>query len=145
MFSLVEEQHKYQKTMERLKLSNNKNEATKNLCFVNTLLQILHSINEFSHFFSDRKFFTLQYSPCQCPVSNELCRIFNVNGNRIDNAAKLRRLVAVGSMQMHLCNGEQQCLAEFRDALFHCLKPEFVRIGCDTGIELLNKFCLRII
>ena len=61
----------------------------KNLCFMNTLLQILHYINKFSYFFSDHKFITLQYSPCQCPVSNELCIIFNVNGNKTSGRGRL--------------------------------------------------------
>ena len=78
------------KTMPPLLLSNNltRLRKDKNLCFVNSCLQVLFAIEEIRDFFQavDAEDF-----PSSWPVSKELCRIFASDGNYEISAANFRR------------------------------------------------------
>ena len=73
-----------------LLLSNNltRLRKDKNLCFVNSCLQVLFAIEEIRDFFQavDAEDF-----PSSWPVSKELCRIFASDGNYEISAANFRR------------------------------------------------------
>ena len=75
-----------------LKLINNTGcKDEKNLCFVNTSLQLLYSIPEVRHFFKDRIYRTGYKG--RLPVSDEIFRIFKAEGQSRTTASELRRLV----------------------------------------------------
>ena len=115
-----------------------------NLCFTNSWLQGLSGISEFKEFFKSRKY---QEDPSinyrqDLPVSTEISKLFNMRNTIIASASTLRSLVALASGKIYLANGEQQCLDEFHQAVFDCLRAEFKKINCRTGEELLDKFII---
>ena len=71
-----------------LKLINNTGQRDeKNLCFVNTSLQLLYSISEVRDFFQE-KVYRKNYKE-RLPISDEVSRIFKTEGQFRTSAAEL--------------------------------------------------------
>ena len=87
-----------------LKLINNSgNREEKNLCFVNTSLQLLYSIKEIRDLYKNKVY---RENPAQkFPVSDELSRIFRTAGECKTSAAELRRLTGKYHRRGNICNG----------------------------------------
>ena len=121
-----------------LRLSNKViNNKIENLCFVNSVLQLLGAVAEFRNFFSSVVSMWRE-NQNTTPVSCELSRIFS--SRRIISAWHLRTLVSIYDNKPYLSNGEQQDAEEFLRSLFNVLEKEFKAIQADAGLALLYNF-----
>ena len=121
-----------------LRLVNNTGyESEKNLCFVNTALQLLYSIAEFRNLFKNDVFNINVNS--SLPICNELSRIFRTEGNFTTSAAELRRLVGVFSGVEEISDGEQKDISHFLRLLLQTLEIELSEQSPDI-FAIINKF-----
>ena len=98
----------------KMKLVNNTTLASeRNICFVNTALQLLHCVPRMKTFFEMREYRLPVEQKRQMKICDEIARLFNTDGNFISTAAELRRLVAIKSGRNYLCDGSQQDAIEF--------------------------------
>ena len=124
--------------MSALKLVNNTGlESEKNLCFVNTELQLLYSIAHVKDFFSSKKY--RGNFQTKLPLCDELSRIFNTGGRFQTTAAELRRLIGRFYRREDICNGEQQDLEEFHTLLLTGIEHELARVG-GLQARFISKF-----
>ena len=103
-----------------LKLLNNIDDDTKNLCFVNAALQLLHSIPEIRNYFKYLEY-NLEYD---MPVCMELKRIFKSEGKLVVSGAELRKLIGQSSGRLGMSNGSQQDIMDFHDLLLKSIENE---------------------
>ena len=107
--------------MTALKLVNNTSlRSEKNLCYVNTELQLLYSIPDVNQFFTSKKY--RESYEQRLPVCDEISRIFGTGGQIQASAAELRRLVGVFHGRSDICNGIQQDIEEFHTCCSGVLK-----------------------
>ena len=108
-----------------LRLVNNTGfDSEKNLCFVNTGLQLLHGIPEFRSFFKNEEFKEgLNISP---PICAELACIFRTEGMFATSAGELRRLVGVFSGVEEISDGQQKDVSFFLDFYYKHWKLSFL-------------------
>ena len=107
--------------MAALKLVNNTGlRSERNLCYVNTELQLLFSIPDVKDFFASKKY--RENYPEKLPICDELSRIFKTQGQFQTTAAELRRLVGSLFNREDICDGEQQDLEEFHTLLLSATK-----------------------
>ena len=121
-----------------IRLRNNTGLASeKNICYVNSMLQLLKSITEFENLFTtgryriDRKI--------KLPVSDEISRIFKFSGNSPTSASALRSLVARLSGKDYLADGSHQDCLEFIETLLEELFKE-LKTSSPYALEILNMF-----
>ena len=121
-----------------LKLVNNTGlRSEKNLCYVNTELQLLYSTPDIRHFFVT-KTYRGNYRE-QLLVCDEVSRIFRTEGRFASSSAELRRLVGQFYSREDIVNGVQQDLEEFHTLLLGVIEIELTRIGYGHS-TFLNKF-----
>ena len=121
-----------------LKLVNNTGlRSEKNLCYVNTELQLLYSTPDIRHFFVT-KTYRGNYRE-QLLVCDEVSRIFRTEGRFASSSAELRRLVGQFYSREDIVNGVQQDLEEFHTLLLGVIEIELTRIGYGQS-TFLNKF-----
>ena len=121
-----------------LRLVNNTGyESEKNLCFVNTALQLLYSIAEFRNIFKNQVFNT--NVNISFPICNELSRIFRTEGNFPTSAAELRRLVGLFSGVEEISDGAQKDISHFLRLLLQTLEIELSEQSPDI-FAIINKF-----
>ena len=103
-------------------LSNNKSRLRKdqNLCFVNSTLQVLYSIDDFRLFFLSVE----APFPASLPVCREIAKLFRSKGEYEVSASELRRTVGLTSRKSYLANGGQQDAEEFLRTLIEQLMVE---------------------
>ena len=78
--------------MRALKLVNNTGlRSERNLCYINTELQLLYSIPEVNEFFVSKQY--RKSCTQKLPICDEISRIFGTRGQFPTSAAELRRLV----------------------------------------------------
>ena len=95
--------------MAGLRLINNPGlDTEKNLCFVNSALQLLYSLPEVRDFFVHQEYKTNQQEDADLTICNEVSRIFKSAGHFVASAATLRLLVGHGSGRTDISNGTQQ-------------------------------------
>ena len=104
-------------------LSNNKSRLRKdqNLCFVNSTLQVLYSIDDFRLFFQSEQ---AHGFPTSFPVCREIAKLFRSKGEYEVSASELRRIVGMTSQKSYLSNGGQQDAEEFLRTLIEQLMVE---------------------
>ena len=125
-----------------LKLINNTGQRDeKNLCFVNTSLQLLYSISEVRDFFQE-KVYRKNYKE-RLPISDEVSRIFKTEGQFRTSAAELRRLVGHYHRRGDICNGNQQDMEEFTRLLLECLEKELQITLDEQSSRFMGKFVGR--
>ena len=135
------EKSKNQKKITVLKLVNNRTfniEETRNLCFVNATIQILHSIPDIRTYFK-----TVDYvasDPNSFTVSKELTRIFQNGGKSSVSAAKLRKLIGQSSGRNDISDGSQQDFMDFHSLLLKVLWDELLMKGDVYGLSLIHQF-----
>ena len=123
--------------MASLKLINNSGQITeKNICFVNTALQLLFSIPEVKSFFSNTDYWKAVTSDIS--VCKELGRIFQTAGH-LSSAASLRILIANISGNVEMNNGTQQDITEFIRHLLQQIEIELSQLTGAASI-FINKF-----
>ena len=84
--------------MAPFKLKNNTGvRSERNLCFVNSALQLLSSIPKFRDLFKSKTYRLNCIKNEKLPISDELSRLFNFPGNSSTSAAALRSLIAKSS------------------------------------------------
>ena len=109
--------------MNPLKLYNNTRfEAEKNLCFVNTALQLLYSDHEFRNFFTNKIFQNNVNS--SFPICDEISAIFRTLGRFPASAAKLRTLVGLFSGVDEISDRQQKDITHFLRLLLQTLETE---------------------
>ena len=124
--------------MTALKLVNNTSlRSEKNLCYVNTELQLLYSIPDVNQFFTSKKY--RESYEQRLPVCDEISRIFGTGGQIQASAAELRRLVGVFHGRSDICNGIQQDIVEFHTLLLRSIEVELERVGYQQ-LSFLIKF-----
>ena len=124
-----------------LKLINNSGlKEEKNLCFVNTSLQLLYSIPEIRDSFNDKAYKT--DLTARLPISDEISRIFKTKGRCKTSAAELRRLTGQYHRRVDICNGSQQDMLEFTTLLLESLEQEHQSLN-ENNSKFVNKFTGR--
>ena len=100
-----------------IKLINNTGlESEKNLCFVNTALQLLYCIPRVRGLFKSKEY----RLPSECGRKMKICDEINCNLS----AAELRCLVSIASGRLYLHNGSQQDCLEFLILLLQEVEEE---------------------
>ena len=98
----------------KMKLVNNTGlESEKNLCFVNTSLQLLHCAPRMNRFFVMKEYRLPNEQKREMKICDEVARLFNTEKHLTLSAAELRRLVATKSGRHYLKDGSQQDTVEF--------------------------------
>ena len=124
-----------------LKLINNSGfSQEKNLCFVNTSLQLLYSIPEVRDFFKDKAYKT--DLKARLPTADEISRIFRTEGRCKTSAAELRRLTGQYHGREDICNGSQQDMMEFTSLLLESIEQELLSVN-ENKSKFLNKLSLK--
>ena len=124
--------------MNHLRLVNNTGyEAEKNLCFVNTALQLLHSDQEFRDFFIHKVFRNNENR--SFPICDELSCIFRKEGTFSASAAELRRLVGLFSGIDEISDGQQKDITHFLRLLLQTIQMELSNQPQEIS-ALINKF-----
>ena len=129
-----------QENITALKLVNNrkfKNEDTRNLCFVNATIQIVHSIPDLRNYFKTVDY--VESDPNSLQVSREVSRIFKNEGKSSECGAKLRKLVGQSSGRNDISDGSQQDIMDFHDILLKVLWNELMMKGDVYGLSLINQ------
>ena len=106
-----------------LKLSNNKSEATKNICFTNSVLQLLRNTSYVSILLNQFPHFLVGKSPSQYKLCRALLSIYSEK-TRERSAAPIRKLVAQLTGKMFLADGTQQDSDEFLRSLISVMCEE---------------------
>ena len=124
--------------MAPLKLVNNTGfESEKNLCFVNTELQLLYSIPDVKDFFALKKY--RENCSEKLPLCDELSRIFCTAGRFNTTAAELRRMVGNLYGRDDICNGVQQDLEEFHTLLLGSIDAELEGLGGVNSCKQVHR------
>ena len=130
-----------------IRLVNNTGKLSEqNICFVNVVVQLLHSISEIRNYFLHKEYALSQLNLEKLNVCSEISKIFNQEGT-CTSAAKLRQLVAHASGKSYLCDGSQQDSIEFLVTLLGVLKEELFNVYGEMktmidgfwGVEKLEK------
>jgi hypothetical protein len=120
-----------------MKLVNNTGQKSeKNICFVNTSLQLLRSIAIVKDFFQKRLYRSDNDGPTM-PICDELSRLVTNSGQF--SASVLRSLVGRSSGKLYLCDGTQQDPVEFLTILLQQVDKEIPVTNWD-GKAFLQKF-----
>ena len=119
-----------------LKLLNNIDNDTRNLCFVNSAIQLLHSIPEIRNYIKHLEY-NLEFD---LPVCMELKRIFKSEGKLVVSGAELRKLIGQSSGRLDMSDGSQQDIMEFHNLLLNVIEEELLIGGDLDGLRLMNKF-----
>ena len=126
--------------MSVLKLINNSwDESTRNLCFVNTSLQMLYSLPEVRSFFVNQHYKINRDQPTNFKICNEVSRIFKSAGQFSISAATLRLLVGCESQNEEICNGSQQDITLFIRLLLQQIEKELTELDGPNAL-FMNKF-----
>ena len=121
-----------------LRLVNNTGyELDKNLCFVNTALQLLNSIQEFREFFKNQEYKNNVNG--SFPICEELSNIFRTDGKCSTSAAEVRRLVGLFSGVEDISDGQQKDISHFLRLLLQTLEIELSGQP-EENFALINKF-----
>ena len=108
-----------------MKLVNNTNLSSEtNICFVNTALQLLHSVDRMKTFFKLKEYRLSSEQQRQMKVCDEISRLFNSGENFLLTAAEVRNLVASKSGREYLNDGSQQDTVEFLTTLLQVVHEE---------------------
>ena len=92
-----------------MKLVNNTNlDSERNLCFVNTALQLLYSVPRMKSFFQMKEYRLSAEQKRKMQICDEISRLFSSDGNFLSSASVLRQLVATRSGRNYLKDGTQQ-------------------------------------
>ena len=123
-----------------LKLINNSwDESTRNLCFVNTSLQLLYSLPEVRSFFVNQDYKINQNESANLKICNEVSRIFKTAGQFTTSAATLRLLVGCESKNEEICSGSQQDITFFLRLLIKQIEIELAELDGPQAL-FMNKF-----
>ena len=124
--------------MAALKLVNNTGfRSERNLCYVNTELQLLYSIPDAKEFFASKKY-RENYQE-KLPICDEIARMFKAQGQFQTSAAELRQLVGRLYNREDICDGEQQDLEEFHTLLLRGIENEVAKVGAQQA-RFISKF-----
>ena len=124
--------------MSALKLVNNSNlKEDKNLCFVNTTLQLLYSLQEIREFFKEKQYRSNNLE--RHPLCDEISRIFLTEGLIRTSAAELRKLVGQYHGRVDFRNGTQQDMEESTRILLGMIENELSN-GYLISTTFLKKF-----
>ena len=124
--------------MTGLKLVNNTGlRSEKNLCFVNSTLQLLHSIPDVREFFKTKEY--RKDHAEHLLVCDEISRIFQTEGLCRTSAAELRRLTGQHYGREDICDGIQQDMEEFTRLLLDQIEDELSAVSYMSS-RIMNKF-----
>ena len=132
--------------MTSLKLSNRSvNGKFENLCYVNSILNLLYSNKDFASYFKDKKYLDLGQDPVNFLISSEISKLFNPHDRGVKSAAELRQLIALQSDQPQFASWDQQDVTEFLRTFLNVLAAEFTRNNCQqlSGLLLTETFTGR--
>ena len=119
-----------------LKLWNDIDRNSRNLCFVNAALQLLHNISEFKTYFQSND--GNKFDSKIAPVCTEISRIFQSAGLTVESSSKLRKLVGQKTGRHEISDGSQQDILEFHDLLLKVLQDELEKMVDLNGLRLIR-------
>ena len=98
--------------------------SEKNLCFVNTALQLLYCIPRVRVMFKSKVYRLPSECGRKMKICDEIARLFNSEINCNLSTAELRHLVSIASERLYLHNGSQQDSLEFLITLLQEIEEE---------------------
>ena len=114
--------------MAALKLINDTGlNSEKNLCYVNTELQLMYSTPDVRSFFGSKTY--RENYQGRLLVCDELSRLFRTEGRFQTSTAEIRRLVGQFHRQEDILNDVHQDLEEFHTLLLSMIEVELSRVG----------------
>ena len=111
-------------------LSNFGTPLERNICYINSILQLLHCVSVIRNLVKKKAYKTTETST---PVCDEISRIFNYQGD-VTTAGPLRKLLGAKEGLSYVTAGEQEDAALF---LRQLLDQIFMEIDRDVGLEEL--------
>ena len=123
-----------------LKLVNNTGfESEKNLCFVNSALQLLNCTPRVRTFFKMKEYRLPNEQNRVMQICDEVSRLFNWEGDMPASAAEVRHIVATVSGNDYLSNGSQQDTVEFLITLLQGVEEEISKDNWEAK-ALIQEF-----
>ena len=120
------------------KFLNNRDESSKNLCYVNATLQLIFCNKDLKDYFehlnlkkNDRK---------NMPICFEIAELIPNIGKLVQCAANIRSMVSISSKRPDLCDGSQQDVMEFHNILMTVIRKEMEKGNDNSGLILMDKF-----
>ena len=114
--------------MAALKLINDTGlNSEKNLCYVNTELQLMYSTPDVRSFFGSKTY--RENYQGRLLVCDELSRLFRTEGRFQTSTAEIRKLVGQFHRQEDILNDVHQDLEEFHTLLLSMIEVELSRVG----------------
>ena len=124
-----------------LKLVNNTHlESERNICFINTALQLLFSVPRMKTFFHMKEYRLSTEKKRRMQICDEVARLFSSAGKVSSSAAELRRLVASKSGRNYLNDGTQQDTVEFLTTLLQEVEEEISANNWEAKV-VVQEFC----
>ena len=120
-----------------MRLINNSGlRSEKNLCYVNSALQLINNIPRLKSFFVERQFRLVGEEKRTMKIANELARLLSSGESSLCSAAELRRLVGTSSRKPHFIDGTQQDISEFLLTLLQEVEKEISELSWEAKIVL---------
>ena len=109
----------------RLRLINNSSlESERNICYVNSAVQLMFNIPRLTKMFEEREYRLKGEEDRTMKICDELSRLFNARGSAITSAAVLRQLVRIASHKQQFLDGSQQDILDFLFTLLGEIEKE---------------------
>ena len=124
--------------MAPLRLVNNSGmETERNLCFVNSALQLLYGVPKVRNFFVNEEYRINQDESANLKICDEVSRIFKSAGYTT-SAATLRLLVGCESGNSEICDGSQQDITDFIRLLLEQIEAELTELDGPQALFINN-------
>ena len=113
--------------------------SEKNICFVNTALQLFHNIPTIREYFIQKNYQSSVRPSSNMPICNEISNLFNATYLTHTSAAKLRALVSQASKKVYLNNGSHQDAVEFFSIMVESIENE-LHLEESLNKSIIQKF-----
>ena len=123
-----------------LRLVNNSGlKSEKNLCYVNTAIQLMNSIPSLKKFFKQNEYRLKGEETRKMKICDELSKLFNAGGEIISSTAELRRLVGSAARKPCFLDGTQQDILDFLFTLLIEVDKEISDLNWEAKV-LIKEF-----
>ena len=112
------------KQQSSLRLINNKSNATRNICFTNSVIQLMRNSGYASILKSDFPQFIVGKPDASFKECKAISQLYCDQSNRERSAAQVRKLVANQTGKLSLCDGNQQDSDEFLRSVISMMSIE---------------------
>ena len=127
--------------MSKMKLTNNTSLLSeRNICFVNSAVQLLYSARRMEIFFKQREYRLPPEKSRRMDICDEISRLFKADENYLSSASALRHLVALKSGKKYLNDGTQQDTIEFLTTMLQEVEREISPNNWEAKVVLQEFF-----